>query len=278
MNGDVMKVGVYFKNHEYAGTLDSYDIFPVPNNNFGLVKATIINGMQYFCAIDICRGLCLDVDHTSSIVKDIEKEIMGLNKVDWNNSRFANFPYELYYYLQMPVTQMSNKGPVKQLVRTIFVSKDILLGMVFRSRKKEAVEFKWWVILEVLGNVMNPNSQYYMQSSAYTMIGELQQSVDMMSASVDNLKQNVYNVDTNVCMLYNGTNQLNMGMNILNNNIGAVNQNVCMTNANVLYGNNQNVNLINGLNTVCDTIADYNQTQNNKEQYNYQQQSEVNID
>lgn len=282
-----MKCGVFFKNHEYAGTLDSYDIFEVPNSGLGMVRATIINGKQYYCATDICRGLCLDTNNTSIIVKEVEKEVMGLNKIDWNNPRFAYFPYELYYYLQMSVTRMTTKGIVEHPVRTIFVSKDMLLGMTFRSRKKEAIDFKWWIILEVLGNVMDPSSQYYMQSSAYTMIGELQQSVDMMSASIDNLKENVDNVGNNVCTLYNGANELNMGIcalsntaNMINNNICAVyntandiNRNVWMTNSNVVYGNNQNSNIINGLNHV------YNdKIQNNKEQYNYQQQSEVNID
>ena len=65
---------IYFEDHHFGGHVSSIENFT--NLNLGTVKTTFLNRKPYFCATDICRGLCLNTENTGVFVSEAVKDIL----------------------------------------------------------------------------------------------------------------------------------------------------------------------------------------------------------
>ncbi len=140
-------VPVFFRSHEYAGTLDSYTIFEVPDNNFGVVRATIINGKCYYCAIDMCKALELSSDQMSDIIESLD------NCIDKSIVKSAS--YDSAYYLY---DNNNNKF--------LFVDDKVLRMMIYSSDSELAKKCVMEEILADYNQTQNNKEQYnYQQQS-----------------------------------------------------------------------------------------------------------------
>lgn len=146
---------IYFEDHRFCGHVASIEEFT--NIDFGTIRTTILCSKPYFCAIDICRGLCLSVNRTSEFVSDAVNDIINeycltpnVETVGVKNDTMIN---ELVFNIDVEVSHNARHGTVKQMVRTTFVAEPVLYMLIFRSRKKEAVKFKAWLAVEILPNL-----------------------------------------------------------------------------------------------------------------------------
>lgn len=155
---------MYFENHNYGGLVS--EIENLINHDLGVTVRTIfINSKPYFCAVDICKGLSLDLDRSSEytmqavndiiqsgyILNDQNKEFLD-PPFQKGGAHYNIFEYELYYYLNinLPISNQYGSCVGSRNIRTIFISEPVLYMLTFKSRKREAIRFKAWLSIEVL--------------------------------------------------------------------------------------------------------------------------------
>ena len=75
---------IYFEDHSYGGIVSQIE--NLVDYDFGFtVRSTFINGVPYFAAVDICKGLALSTDHTThhvmQAVNDVLESGYGINQM-----------------------------------------------------------------------------------------------------------------------------------------------------------------------------------------------------
>ena len=174
---------IEFDNHKYAGI--NYEISRFTNIDLGSVRSVYINSVPYFCLIDICNVLGLNVDKASTNIR---------NRIDYMNS-IPN-PYNKrvgvnsmnYYYL--PVQYQSgikrDGSPALQIIDTLFVSEPALYYIIFNSRKPNAIAFQNWVYAEILPRMRQLGRNESIES-LQNKINELELKAETLEASRESL-------------------------------------------------------------------------------------------
>ena len=165
-NGE-FRCPIYFEDHSYGGIVSQIE--NLVNYDFGFaVRSTFINGKPYFAAVDICKGLALSTDHTTHHVMQAVNDVLVYYNMDQQNSVYDNSEHttlplggakmpifvgpdaNLYYYLDINTYHSNGYTTVSQTVRTLFISEPVLYMLTFRSTKREAINFKAWLSVEIL--------------------------------------------------------------------------------------------------------------------------------
>ena len=120
----------------------SNDIQIFNSAEFGSVRAIMIDDEPWFVAKDVCKALDLD---------DTSKALSRIREKDRKPLKAAN-------------TNLSNVGDYDDLNGSnggrspILVSESGLYDLVLGSRKQEALQFKYWIIDEVLPSIRKTGS------------------------------------------------------------------------------------------------------------------------
>lgn len=96
------------------------------NAKFGKIRTILVENKPYFCLIDVCR--ILELGNTSRVRGRLNQDGVTISKVTDSIGRVQN---------------------------TLFINEGNLYKCIFKSNKKEAVNFTEWVTTEVLPQIRN---------------------------------------------------------------------------------------------------------------------------
>jgi prophage antirepressor-like protein len=195
-------VPIVFESHEYGGTVRSIEEFT--NIDFGIVRTVYIDNEPYFSAKDICRGLFI-VKSRQAAIGAVNEMLMSINA-----GVSKQDPSKLYYYIETEITHKARAGYVTQKVKEIFISESILYILLGKSRKKEAILFRTWVLGDVL-----PDLRKIGMNNSMILLQELSNRLDNID---NNINSGFNNINNNMDNRFIGVNgNIVNGVNYIHN-------------------------------------------------------------
>ena len=134
-------IGVYFDNHNYGGRVDFVGLY---QTDLGCIRYVIIKGKKYLCGIDAFKLLDLSTKNLGRNTRLAVNDIMSLTK--GFNSTNPFFEDELYFYVPIEIIHPGNRGMVKQINYTLFISESIVNCIIMRTRRRKNFGYKLGIV------------------------------------------------------------------------------------------------------------------------------------